>query len=90
MGDLALIRTSELFNKAWYLANNPDVAQLNMDPALHYLRHGGFEGRDPSPYFYSNGYLDSYPDVRAAGINPLLHYLKYGKKEKRSIFTRRQ
>ncbi|HEX7494805.1 MAG TPA: glycosyltransferase [Bacteroidales bacterium] len=83
MRDLALIRSSELFDKVWYLANNPDVVQANMDPALHYWRYGGTEGRDPGPNFHSKGYLDAYADVKKARINPLLHYLKYGKKEGR-------
>lgn len=56
-----------------------------MDPALHYLLHGGTEGRDPSPYFSSRWYLEAYPDVKAAGLNPLVHYLRYGRKEGRLI-----
>ena len=90
MQDLTLIRSSELFNESWYLANNPDVAQKQVDPALHYIQYGGFEGRDPGPEFYSYGYLDTYPDVRAAGMNPLVHYLQYGKREGRVKFTRPQ
>jgi hypothetical protein len=80
---LYLIRTSGLFDKNWYLANNPDVAQAKADPLLHYLRNGGFEGRDPVPGFSSKWYLDTYEDVKRAGINPLVHYLQYGKKEGR-------
>jgi glycosyltransferase involved in cell wall biosynthesis/SAM-dependent methyltransferase len=86
--DLVLIRSSDLFNEAWYLENNHDVIQANMDPALHYWIYGGFEGRDPGPKFSSDGYLDTYPDVRIAKINPLVHYLKYGQKEGRVISTR--
>ena len=81
--DLALIRSSDLFNEAWYLANNPDVAQVKIDPASHYLIHGGFEGRDPGPNFSSQGYLETYEDVKKSGMNPLLHYIKYGRKEGR-------
>lgn len=80
---LKLIRDSGLFDEAWYLSQNPDVAQAKIDPALHYLRHGGFEGRDPGPKFSSAFYLDTYPDVKAAGINPLVHYLLLGEKEGR-------
>ncbi len=35
---------SGLFDKDWYLAKNPDVAQAGVDPWLHYVRYGGFEG----------------------------------------------
>lgn len=84
-----LIRTSGLFDNAWYLANNPDVAQAKTDPLFHYLLHGGFEGRDPGPHFSSNGYLDAYEDVKKAGVNPLVHYLKYGRKEGREVRPQR-
>ena len=46
--DLSLIRKSNLFDAAWYLTDNPDVAQAKVDPARHYLLFGGFEGRNPS------------------------------------------
>ena len=81
--DYLLLRSSRLFDKNWYLKNNPDVAQVGMDAAWHYLTHGGFEGRDPSSSFGSRWYLDTYEDVRAAGMNPLVHYLKRGQKEGR-------
>jgi len=80
---LKLIRDSGLFEEAWYLSQNPDVVQAKIDPALHYLRYGGFEARDPSPKFSSAFYLDTYPDVKAARINPLVHYMLYGKNEGR-------
>lgn len=80
---LKLLRDSGLFDEAWYLAQNPDVAQAGVEPALHYLRHGGFEGRDPGPNFSSAFYLAAYPDVKAARINPLVHYLLNGEREGR-------
>jgi len=83
-GDLRLIRLSGLFDEAWYLANNPDVAQAKVDPVFHYLRYGGFEGRDPGPKFSSAWYLETYGDVKKAGINPLVHYLKFGREEGRA------
>ena len=62
--DLYLTWTSGLFEQDWYLANNPDVAQAKVNPLLHYLRFGGFEGRDPGPNFCSGWYLDTYEDVK--------------------------
>lgn len=82
--DLSLIRSSGLFDEAWYLMNNPDVSQAKVDPLRHYLYYGGFEGRDPGPQFSSFWYLNTYADVKQAGMNPLLHYLKYGRAEKRA------
>ena len=81
--DLQAIRKSGAFNQGWYLAKNPDLVQAKVDPLLHYLRYGGFEGRDPSPDFCSQWYLDTYADVKRSGINPLVHYLRYGRQEKR-------
>ncbi|MER9603420.1 sulfotransferase [Mesorhizobium sp. M0243] len=84
---LDLIRASFLFNSAWYLDRYRDVRDAGVDPALHYLVHGGFENRDPSPSFSTVWYLDTYEDVRAARINPLLHYLQHGKSEGRTFAT---
>jgi hypothetical protein len=54
-----------------------------MDPVYHYLLHGGFQGRDPSPNFSSGWYLEKYEDVKKAKVNPLVHYLRNGKNEGR-------
>ncbi|MGD0877562.1 MAG: glycosyltransferase [Anaerolineales bacterium] len=81
--DLTLIRSSGLFDKAWYMAKNPDIAKAKIDPVRHYLLFGGFESRNPSMDFSSKWYLETYPDVKAANINPLIHYLRTGKREGR-------
>lgn len=81
--DLSLIRSSDLFDRDWYLKTYPDVANAKMNPMVHFLHHGGFEERDPSPNFSSKWYLDTYPDVKKTGTNPLVHYLRYGQKEGR-------
>ncbi|HEY8381974.1 MAG TPA: glycosyltransferase [Microvirga sp.] len=78
------LERSDLFDGAWYLRRNPDVAAAGADPLDHYLYIGGFEGRDPSPGFDSDWYLAAYPDVAAKGLNPLLHYLRRGLAEGRS------
>jgi GT2 family glycosyltransferase len=87
MKEMALLRSSELFDENYYIAQNPDIARENIDPHYHYLRHGGFEGRDPGPDFSSSGYLEAYPDVRETGLNPLIHYIKFGKGEGRIPIT---
>jgi len=85
--DTAVILASGLFDSSWYLAENPDVAAVGMNPVEHYVRHGWREGRDPSPSFITRGYLSANPDVAAAGDNPLLHYILHGKAEGRSVDT---
>jgi hypothetical protein len=81
--NIKLIMGSSLFDKRWYLDRYPDVADQKVKPALHFLRRGAAEGRDPSALFDSDWYLQQNPDVRAADINPLIHYLRYGAREGR-------
>lgn len=73
---LKLIRASGLFDAAWYLAENPDVAQSGIDPARHYLLHGWLEGRNPGPLFDGQEYLSRHPELFASGVNPLVHHLQ--------------
>lgn len=79
-----VLRSSSLFDASWYLENHPDVADAGLDAALHYLVHGFFEHRRPSPDFDADWYLNLYPDVAEAGINPFVHYILHGEKEHRS------
>lgn len=79
--NLKLIRESGLFDRSWYLAKNLDIPEAQENPLLHYLRYGGFQGRDPGPLFCSRWYLNNYEDVFKSGLNPLVHYLKVGRKK---------
>ena len=82
--DLAqLIVESGLFDPAWYLDSNEDVRASRLDPAVHFLRFGASQGRNPSPLFCMAAYEKRYPDVVAANLNPLVHFLEYGIKENR-------
>jgi GT2 family glycosyltransferase/glycosyltransferase involved in cell wall biosynthesis len=78
---------SGLFNREWYLKNNPDVAALRIDPIRHYVIHGAREGRDPGPSFSTRGYLELNRDVAAAGVNPLMHFALYGTTEGRATHS---
>jgi hypothetical protein len=82
------IARSGLFDRKWYLANNPDVAQSGLDPIEHYVRYGASEGRDPSPVFSTQGYLAEYSDVASAGVSPLEHFIRQGVKEGRRAVPR--
>ena len=73
-----LIANSPLFDAQWYLAKNPDVASAGVDPALHYLKSGAFEGRNPSPAFDTRRYMARFPEIAVNRLNPLLHYLEVG------------
>ena len=78
-----LIEGCGFFDAGWYLRKYPDVAEGGERPAVHYLHHGGREGRWAGPRFDSAFYLARYPDVRDSGINPLVHYLQLGQGEGR-------
>lgn len=97
LGDMAedkkAIVDSGLFDTAFYLQRNPDVAadpgygnvkDPNYGPIQHYLDWGWKEGRDPSALFSTRWYLDTYKDVAAANVNPLVHFVRYGFNEGRS------
>ncbi len=75
---------SLLFDPAWYLSQYSDVANARLDPAQHFLEHGGFEGRDPNPFFSTRFYCENNPDVVGSGMNPFLHYVIHGAREGRS------
>lgn len=77
-GGAVLIAQSGLFDAAWYLKCNPDVAAGGGDPVMHFLHQGWQEARRPNPYFDVDYYLAENPEVAAAGINPLLHYILAG------------
>jgi hypothetical protein len=83
--DLEAIRSSVFFDERHYLEANPDVREMGLDAALHYLAHGALEGRDPGPFFSTSAYLARYPDVAQASLNPLLHYEAHGRGENRGV-----
>jgi O-antigen biosynthesis protein len=76
--DYEAIRKSGLFDAAYYLAINPDVAERNVDPLVHYLEEGAREGRDPHADFDTTFYLEQCRTKGEAPGNPLIHYLRIG------------
>jgi 2-polyprenyl-3-methyl-5-hydroxy-6-metoxy-1,4-benzoquinol methylase len=78
-----LLSKTGLFDSAYYLRQNPDVAASGIEPIHHYLTFGPSEGRDPHEMFDTSYYLDQNPDVAISGIHPLLHFHLYGLAEDR-------
>lgn len=82
-----------LFNEAYYLANNKDVASVVNSGGLpsgysHFIQYGQFEGRQPSLYYSESFYLSQNGDVATAVANHVIasgfvHYLNYGLAEGR-------
>ncbi|WP_428490919.1 glycosyltransferase [Rhodopila sp.] len=83
--EFALMRTMQGFlDPEWYQKRYPDVVAANLDPLLHFIRHGLVERRDPNRFFDGAWYSEHYPDVGASGLHPLLHYLQAGAAELRN------
>ena len=78
-----VIAASPYFNATWYETQYPDVRQAGYRAALHYVRFGAKQLRQPGPNFDAVWYLDVYEDVATSGMNPLIHYIVHGKKEGR-------
>ncbi|UVK44418.1 glycoside hydrolase family 99-like domain-containing protein [Mesorhizobium sp. AR07] len=81
---VSIIGGSSLFDADYYRSVYPDLRDVDLDLATHYLIHGWRELRNPSPLFNTAQYLSDNPDVARAGVNPLIHYLMYGKREGRA------
>ena len=68
-----------LFDQAFYLRRNPDVAATGSSPLTHYLHTGGREGRAPHPLLDPAAYERQVGDELAAtGLTALEHYLRLG------------
>ncbi|MDP4528979.1 glycosyltransferase family A protein [Alkalimonas delamerensis] len=81
-----LLVTKGCFDTTWYLKKYPDIAAdsyWSANALEHYLKHGGFEGRKPVPWFDSAWYLQRYQDVQDSGMNPFIHFLLHGSQEGR-------
>lgn len=83
--EIEIIKNSSFFDAAWYSEAYPEVAELGMEPAEHYLWLGAKLTRDPGPSFSTRSYLELYPDVTNSGINPLVHFESHGRREGRLV-----
>jgi GT2 family glycosyltransferase/glycosyltransferase involved in cell wall biosynthesis len=74
-----LIQAMEgFFDAEWYRQRYVDILAGELEPIVHFIRHGIGERRDPNPFFDGAWYTEHYPDVSAGGQHPLLHYLQTG------------
>jgi hypothetical protein len=85
---------TELFDTAFYLANNPDVADAGINPFMHFVSYGMDEGRPPNASipdlgaFDAAAYIAAYADLEGfSDAEAYAHYLQYGIGEGRSAQT---
>lgn len=70
-------RLPEVFDAGWYREHYRDVAQAGINPAIHYLRFGRAEQRDPRPDFSVSGYRFAH-DL-PTDVDPVQHYETQGR-----------
>ncbi len=77
---LQLLEQSGLFDAAYYLAHNIDVAGSIDDALIHYYQHGWRQGRWPNPYFDPTWYVRTHRENSQFDTEPLLHYAQHGER----------
>ena len=77
------IRNSGLFDGPYYLVHNSSVAELGINPLLHFFVLGAAEECNPHALFDTRYYCEHNPDVARSAINPLVHFLLWGAYESR-------
>lgn len=68
------------FDKAFYLANNKDVADGGHDPVMHYIMHGYVDNRSPNPRFSNDYHRLKFINELPADVNPLSYALRHPSK----------
>jgi len=77
--EVALIAASGLFDTAYYLQGNPDVAAAGMNPLRHFCASGWRELRKPCRDFDVWWYWACHLDPAREALNPLVHYIVMGR-----------
>ena len=73
---IRLVRDSGLFDEAYYLKANPDIANSGVDPLGHWVDFGSREWRNPSENFDLEFYIRLMPPQYP---NAIVHYLAEGR-----------
>lgn len=74
---MQVILASGLFDPGYYLSQYPDVAESGVDPLVHYVGCGEYQGRWPNPRFNPVFYRDRHLHGSTA-TNALGHYIEVG------------
>ena len=86
-----LIKKSGLFDKQYYLDNNPDVLKADMNPLWHFLRFGWKEGRNPSRDINLRKFLMNdceLSNIKIGDLYPLLGKLKPLPSQNKAVYQR--
>ncbi len=85
--NFVLIRNSGYFDPRYYLLRYPDVRKSDVDPLIHYVRHGWKEGRYPSEKWEAIMTSGGIQYDGPAGSNPLIAWIENEREEKRASRT---
>lgn len=66
----------QIFDAEWYLKNNPNLAQSNMDPYAHFSKIGWIEGQSPCFLFDTKWFSRKYAAYLDSKTNPLDYFVK--------------
>ena len=72
------------FDEEWYRQEYPHVANRKLDPYIHYLVWGWWQGHNPNDTFDVAEYLINNPDILLEGREPYTHYLAKGAEEEQT------
>ncbi|NOU66250.1 hypothetical protein GC096_19605 [Paenibacillus sp. LMG 31461] len=67
------IKQNSLLEIEYYLNEYKDVLVTGLDPILHYIQYGWFEGKNPSSNFNTREYVMNNLGILDESINPLVH-----------------
>lgn len=81
-----VIQKSKYFDKKWYAAKYPEVKNMHLSPAEHYLTKGWTEGKFPSAEFADKKFSPIINDAVSNGINPLYFYEQSAKFKQRTDY----
>ena len=83
---VSIIDDSNTFDDEYYLEQNPDLLDENVNLIEHYVTEGYFDCYNPTRLFDTEYYFKNNPDIRAFAENPYVHYITNGKREGRSAY----
>ena len=76
------IRRSGEFDARYYLLKYPDIRRSDVNPLMHYVRHGWKEGRYPCADWESIVSSGNFQPELDSKANPFLDYIRHSKGEK--------
>jgi GT2 family glycosyltransferase/glycosyltransferase involved in cell wall biosynthesis len=77
---IRLLKEKEIFDNSYYLENNGDIAQLQIDGLQHYAKYGDKEGRSPMALFDPVYYRSKATGfTKRLYTNTVLHYCYVGR-----------